>query len=169
MPIAGSLQIAHGTCLWSFNVHTHYFQGCKCSSMHDCHLLIREGSGTRLLPSGLSCCNCSEHRPPFPLLSCLFPSCPLLFSCSCSALPCPALPHLICCCTAQAHAELPIVLVLGMATSAGALQQMLPVAAASMLEPHHFHLTSSMDRYPAVAPCFPHHTLPCVCNMQPMS
>ena len=34
-----------------------------------------------------------------------------------------------------------------MATSAGALQQMLPVAAASMLEPHHFQLVSSMDRY----------------------
>ncbi len=46
----------------------------------------------------------------------------------------------------QAHAELPIVLVLGMATSAGALQQMLPVAAASMLEPQHFQLTSSMER-----------------------
>ncbi|KAA6416560.1 MAG: origin recognition complex subunit 3-like, partial [Trebouxia sp. A1-2] len=45
----------------------------------------------------------------------------------------------------EAHAELPIVLVLGMATSAGALQQMLPVAAASMLEPQHFQLTSSME------------------------
>ncbi|DBA78540.1 TPA: hypothetical protein ACH3X2_007859 [Trebouxia sp. C0005] len=50
----------------------------------------------------------------------------------------------------QAHAELPIVLVLGMATSAGALQQMLPVAAASMLEPQHFQLTSSMERFEAV-------------------
>lgn len=46
----------------------------------------------------------------------------------------------------QAHGELPITLVLGMATSAGALQQMLPVAAASMLEPHHFQLMRSMDR-----------------------
>ncbi|KAL0049556.1 hypothetical protein WJX82_004745 [Trebouxia sp. C0006] len=50
----------------------------------------------------------------------------------------------------EAHAELPIVLVLGMATSAGALQQMLPVAAASMLEPQHFQLTSSMERFEAV-------------------
>lgn len=47
----------------------------------------------------------------------------------------------------QAHAELPITLILGMATSAGALQQMLPVAAASMLEAQHFQLASSMARY----------------------
>lgn len=47
----------------------------------------------------------------------------------------------------QVHAELPITLILGMATSAGALQQMLPVAAASMLEAQHFQLTSSMERY----------------------
>ena len=47
---------------------------------------------------------------------------------------------------AQVHAELPITLILGMATSAGALQQMLPVAAASMLEPQHFQLASSMER-----------------------
>ena len=46
----------------------------------------------------------------------------------------------------QAHAELPITLILGMATSAGALQQMLPVAAASMLEAYHFQLASSMER-----------------------
>lgn len=44
------------------------------------------------------------------------------------------------------HAELPITLILGMATSAGALQQMLPVAAASMLDPQHFQLASSMER-----------------------
>jgi len=50
----------------------------------------------------------------------------------------------------QAHAELPIVLVLGMATSVGALQQMLPVAAASMLEPQHFQLASSMERYTSI-------------------
>ena len=48
--------------------------------------------------------------------------------------------------TLQVHAQLPIVLILGMATSAGALQQMLPVAAATVLEPHHFQLTSSMER-----------------------
>lgn len=47
----------------------------------------------------------------------------------------------------QVHAELPITLILGMATSAGALQQMLPVAAASMLEAQHFQLASSMERY----------------------
>lgn len=57
------------------------------------------------------------------------------------------------CLQLQAHAELPITLVLGMATSAGALQQMLPVAAASMLEPHHFQLMSSMERYAPSAHC----------------
>ena len=51
------------------------------------------------------------------------------------------------CCMMQTHAELPITLILGMATSAGALQQMLPVAAASMLEAQHFQLASSMERY----------------------
>lgn len=50
------------------------------------------------------------------------------------------------CSVMQTHAELPITLILGMATSAGALQQMLPVAAASMLEPQHFQLASSMER-----------------------
>ena len=52
----------------------------------------------------------------------------------------------------QVHADLPITLILGMATSAGALQQMLPVAAAGMLEAQHFQLASSMERYtpPAV-------------------
>ena len=50
------------------------------------------------------------------------------------------------CSCVQAHAELPISLVLGMATSAGALQQMLPVAAASVLEPYHYQLMSSMER-----------------------
>lgn len=54
------------------------------------------------------------------------------------------------CCMMQTHAELPITLILGMATSAGALQQMLPVAAASMLEAQHFQLASSMERY---TPC----------------
>ena len=46
----------------------------------------------------------------------------------------------------QAHSELPITLLLGMATSAAALQQMLPVAAAAMLEPYHFQLMRSMER-----------------------
>ena len=50
----------------------------------------------------------------------------------------------------QNHSELPVTLVLGMATSAAALTQMLPVAAADMLAPRNFKLVQAMARLEAV-------------------
>ena len=46
----------------------------------------------------------------------------------------------------QVHSQLPVVLVMGMSTSAAALQQMLPLAAVDLLEAQHFHLVRSLPR-----------------------
>ena len=46
----------------------------------------------------------------------------------------------------QVHSQLPVVLVMGMSTSAAALQQMLPLAVVDLLEAQHFHLVRSLPR-----------------------
>ena len=46
----------------------------------------------------------------------------------------------------QVHSQLPVVLVMGMSTSAAALQQMLPLAVVDLLEAKHFHLVRSLPR-----------------------
>ncbi|KAK9806953.1 hypothetical protein WJX72_008557 [[Myrmecia] bisecta] len=51
---------------------------------------------------------------------------------------------------AEGHADLPVILILGMATSAEALQQMLSSDACEMLRTQHFQLTNSMEGLDAV-------------------
>ena len=46
----------------------------------------------------------------------------------------------------QVHSQLPVVLMMGMSTSAAALQQMLPLAVVDLLEAQHFHLVRSLPR-----------------------
>lgn len=46
----------------------------------------------------------------------------------------------------QVHSQLPVVLVMGMSTSAAALQQLLPLAVVDLLEAQHFHLVRSLPR-----------------------
>eukprot|EP00891_Asterochloris_glomerata_P007571 jgi/Astpho2/7571/Aster-02477 len=51
---------------------------------------------------------------------------------------------------AEVHSQLPVVLVMGMSTSAAALQQLLPLAVVDLLEAQHFHLVRSLPRLQAL-------------------
>lgn len=48
------------------------------------------------------------------------------------------------------HTQLPVTLMLGMATSPSALQELLPLAAVASLRLHHFKLTRSMNRVESI-------------------